>query len=54
MTKNSRPVANMRSNVPVAMLLSANATMALSAEPACEAGTYGAPDQNIVALTPKD
>jgi hypothetical protein len=54
MTKNPRLAANMRSIVTVAMLISANATMALSAEPACEPGAYGAPDQNIVVLTPKD
>ena len=30
------------------------AASARSAEPTCEAGAYGAPDQNIVVLTPKD
>lgn len=35
----------------IAMLLSATA---MSAEHDCEAGAYGAPDQNIVVLSPKD
>lgn len=37
-----------------AVLALAAATTAHSAEPACEAGAYGAPEQNIVVLEPKD
>ncbi len=37
-----------------ALFVLAIATSSQSAEPACEAGAYGAPDQDIVVLTPKD
>jgi uncharacterized protein len=44
----------MRNIVTAAMLIFATATMASTVELTCEAGAYGAPDQNIVVLTPKD
>ena len=44
----------MRSIVSVSLLFFATASTTRSAELTCEAGVYGAPDQDIVVLTAKD
>lgn len=44
----------MRSITAIALLVFALSTRARADESACEAGTYGAPGQDIVVLTPKD
>lgn len=47
-------IKNMRHVITAALLILAAATPAHSAGADCEAGAYGAPDQDIVVLEPKD
>lgn len=48
------PIKNTRIAVATALLTLAVATSAHATEPTCEVGAYGAPDQDIVVLEPKD